>query len=137
MSNSTYNTKQKRSILQLLEDNNDRQFSCDEITETLKNNGTPVGKTTVYRYLDILEKNGQVRKYTDTVSKISLYQYIDKKLNCQEHMHLKCVCCGGLVHLGCEFMSEVGKHILEHHKFRVDNSKTVILGVCENCSGEV
>ncbi len=137
MSNSTYNTKQKRSILQLLEDNNDRQFSCDEITEALKNNGTPVGKTTVYRYLDILEKNGQVRKYTDTVSKISLYQYIDKKLNCQEHMHLKCVCCGGLVHLGCEFMSEVGKHILEHHKFRVDNSKTVILGVCENCSGEV
>lgn len=137
MSNSTYNTKQKRSILQLLEDNNDRQFSCEEITEALKNNGTPVGKTTVYRYLDILEKNGQVRKYTDTVSKISLYQYIDKKLNCQEHMHLKCVCCGGLVHLGCEFMSEVGKHILEHHKFRVDNSKTVILGVCENCSGEV
>ena len=137
MSNSTYNTKQKRSILQLLEDNNDRQFSCDEITEALKNNGTPVGKTTVYRYLDSLEKNGQVRKYTDTVSKISLYQYIDKKLNCQEHMHLKCVCCGGLVHLGCEFMSEVGKHILEHHKFRVDNSKTVILGVCENCSGEV
>ena len=62
MSNSTYNTKQKRSILQLLEDNNDRQFSCDEITEALKNNGTPVGKTTVYRYLDILEKNGQVRK---------------------------------------------------------------------------
>ena len=137
MSNSTYNTIQNRSILQRLEDNNDRQFSCDEITEALKNNGTPVGKTTVYRYLDSLEKNGQDRKYTDTVSKISLYQYIDKKLNCQEHMHLKCVCCGGLVHLGCEFMSEVGKHILEHHKFRVDNSKTVILGVCENCSGEV
>ncbi len=137
MSNSTYNTKQKRSIMQLLEDNKDRQFSCDEITDALKSNGTPVGKTTVYRFLDSLERKGQVRKYTDSYSKISSFQYIDEQLNCQEHMHLKCVCCGGLVHLGCEFMSEVGKHILEHHKFRVDNSKTVILGVCESCNGEV
>ena len=137
MSNSTYNTKQKRSILQLLENNKDRQFSCEEITELLKNNGTPVGKTTVYRFLDCLEKSGQVRKYTDSDSKISSFQYIDSQLNCQEHMHLKCICCGGLIHLGCEFMSEVGRHILEHHRFRVDNSKTVILGVCENCAKEV
>ena len=137
MSNSTYNTKQKRCILSLLEDNKERQFSCDEITELLKSNGTPVGKTTVYRFLDCLEKSGQVRKYTDTDSKISSYQYIDEQLNCQEHMHLRCTNCGGLVHLGCDFMSEVGRHILEHHKFRVDNSKTVILGLCENCAGEV
>ena len=137
MSNSTYNTKQKRSILQLLENNKNRQLSCDEITEMLKNNGTPVGKTTVYRYLDSLEKNGQVRKYTDSDSKTSSFQYIDSHLNCQEHMHLRCLRCGGLVHLGCDFMSDVGKHILEHHKFRVDNSKTVILGLCEKCAGEV
>ena len=137
MSNSTYNTKQKKSILQLLESNRDRQFSCDEITEELRKKGTPVGRATVYRYLDNLVKSGKARKYTDADSKISSYQYIDSQLNCQEHMHLKCVCCGSLVHLGCEFMSEVGRHILEHHNFRVDNSKTVILGVCENCYGEV
>lgn len=137
MSGSTYNTKQKQTILSLLEENKDRQFSCEEITEALKNNGTPVGKTTVYRFLDNLESKGIVRKFTFTDTKISSYQYIDEQLNCHEHMHLKCVCCGNLVHLGCDFMSEVGKHILEHHKFRVDNSKTVILGLCEKCSGEV
>ena len=137
MSNSTYNTKQKRSILQLLEDNKHRQFSCDGITEALKERGTPVGKTTVYRYLDSLVKSGQVRKYTDADSKIASYQYIDGQLNCQEHMHLRCVQCGELVHLGCDFMSEVGEHILKHHNFKVDNSKTVILGICENCCEEV
>ena len=137
MSGSTYNTKQKRSILQLLENNKERQFSCEELTEELKKTGTPVGKTTVYRYLDSLVKSGQVRKYSDTDSKIAFFQYIDKQLNCQEHMHLRCTRCGELVHLGCDFMCEVGEHILKHHNFRVDNSKTVILGVCENCCGEV
>lgn len=133
MPNLTYNTRQKRLIHSFLEENSGSQFSCDEIIYLLKKEGTPVGKATVYRFLDTLVKNGEVRKYTDTDSKISTFQFIDKRLNCQEHMHLKCVSCGKLFHLGCEFMSDVGEHILEHHRFKVDNSKTVILGLCENC----
>lgn len=134
MSSSTYNTKQKRLIQTLLENNPARQFSCEEIVDMLKENGTPVGKATVYRFLDKMVNNGEVRKFTDINSKSSSYQFIDKRLNCQAHMHLKCIGCGKLYHLGCEFMSDVGEHLLEHHKFRVDNSKTVILGLCENCS---
>ena len=128
----TYNTKQKQLIFDLLKNNSEIQFTCDEISDSLKKVGTPVGKATLYRHLDKLCYDGFVRKYFD--SKSATYQFVDKKMNCDEHMHLKCTYCGKLVHLGCEFMSTVSEHIKEHHNFKVDNSKTVILGVCDHCS---
>lgn len=133
MSRYTYNTKQKTLIMSLLEKEKEAPLSCDSIVAMLVSEGTPVGKTTVYRFLENLAAKGEVRKFVDSHSKTATFQLVDKSLNCAEHMHLRCVGCGRIVHLGCEFMSEVGTHIFEHHGFTVDNSKTVILGKCENC----
>lgn len=135
MSRYTYNTRQKNLIFNLLSKESEAPLSCDSIVAMLANEGTPVGKTTVYRFLENLAAKGEVRKYIDSKSKTATFQLIDKSLNCSEHMHLQCTNCGKVVHLGCEFMSEVGEHILSHHGFVVDNSKTVILGRCENCKG--
>ena len=132
MRTDTYNTKQKQLIYDLMKNNSEVQFSCEEISYLLKQKGTPVGKTTVYRYLDKLCADGIVRKFSDTKS--ATFQFVDSELCCEEHMHLKCTSCGKFTHLGCEFMSSVEKHIMEHHNFKIDNSKTVILGVCEKCS---
>ena len=98
----------------------------------LKQKGTPVSKPTAYRYLGKLCEKGVLRKFSD--SKSAAFQYIDSENSCHEHMHLKCLNCGEFIHLGCDFMSKVDKHIFEHHNFKVDNSKTVILGLCEKCT---
>ncbi len=135
MRKETYNTKQKQLIFEILEKNNETQLSCDEISDLLKNQGTPVGKTTVYRFVEKLTSEGVLRKFEN--SKFASYQLIDKNLCCDEHMHLKCTSCGKFIHLGCDFMSEVGKHVAEHHNFTVDNSKTVLLGICDQCKGLV
>lgn len=137
MSGSSYNTKQKQLITKLLIDNKTHQFTCEEISDLLKNNGTPVGKATLYRYLEKLSVTGEVRKFIEPGSKSAYFQYIDNELNCKEHLHLMCTDCGKLIHLGCDFMNGVGEHILNHHKFRIDNSKTVIYGLCENCSSGI
>ena len=135
MRTDTYNTKQKQLIFELLNKNSDTQFTCDEISDLLKKERTPVGKATLYRHLDKLCYDGFVRKFFD--SKSAKFQFVDKNMNCDNHMHLKCTQCGKLIHLGCEFMNTVGSHIKEHHNFNIDNSKTVLLGVCDHCSEKI
>lgn len=130
----TYNTKQKQIILSFLKENYAEQFSCETVSDMLRDAGTPVGKTTVYRYLEKLAESGKARKITGGNSKSALYQYIDEEMNCHSHMHLKCLKCGDFVHLGCDFMHGVNEHILNHHHFTVDNSKTVLYGICEKCA---
>lgn len=131
--NGTYNTRQKKIIEKFLKKNITTQFTCEEISEKLKNEGTPVSKTTVYRYVENLTKDGKVRKITGGGCKSAHYQFIDEEMNCHSHIHLKCLKCGEFIHLGCEFMSGVSEHIYEHHRFRVDNSKSVLYGLCEKC----
>lgn len=134
MSGSSYNTKQKKLVEDVLLDNRENQLSCDEITYILVNKGTPVGKTTVYRQLEKLCSDGKIKKLNPHNGKSFLYQYIDENLNCDAHMHLRCTKCGKYVHLGCDFMAQVSAHIFEHHSFTVDNAKTEILGICQSCA---
>ncbi len=132
--NTTYNTRQKAIITEFLRNNTSAQFTCDEISEALRAEGTPVGKTTVYRFIEKLVGEGKIRKITGGTSKSALYQYIDEGMDCNSHMHLKCLKCGEFIHLGCEFLNNVNEHIFEHHRFKVDNSKSVLYGLCEKCS---
>lgn len=132
--NGTYNTRQKKIIEAFLKENIGGQFTCEEISDALKQRGTPVGKTTVYRYVEKLVSEGKIRKITGGLSKSAQFQYIDEEMNCHSHMHLKCLKCGAFIHLGCDFLSGVNEHIYEHHRFRVDNSKTVLYGLCDKCA---
>ncbi len=134
MSKTTYNTKQKKIIYDFLSQNNDELLTCDEILDGLKKQSTPVGKATLYRFLDMLVSTGDARKIIDDSKKSAAYQLLNKEMNCDGHMHLKCTSCGSLVHLGCDFMHSVGEHILKHHEFRIDNSRTLIYGLCSKCS---
>lgn len=132
----TYNTRQKKLVLELIESNSDTQFTCEAITELLSRKGTPVGKTTVYRQLEKLSKDGIIKKIYADSSKSYIYQHIDGSLRCDEHMHLRCRECGKYIHLGCEFMNKVNEHVSLHHDFIIDNSCTELVGVCGNCSAE-
>lgn len=136
MSKATYNTKQKKLIYDFLYTNSSTLLTCDEIFDGLKAQCTPVGKATLYRFLDMLVSSGDARKVLDDSKKSAAYQLLDKNLNCESHMHLKCTGCGSIVHLGCDFMNSVGEHILNHHNFTIDNSKTLIYGLCSKCNGK-
>ncbi|MDF2822034.1 MAG: transcriptional repressor [Clostridiales bacterium] len=129
----TYKTKQKEYILSYLEQNREKHLTVDNMIDFLKQNDTPVGKSTVYRYLDVLVNKGIVRKYIVEEGKSSCYQYINDGHACKEHFHLKCNDCGKLFHVECERLEGINNHILEHHKFEIDNSKTVYYGTCEKC----
>ena len=126
-----YKTRQRDMILNLLKNNTDCHLSADEIANMLKNDGNKVGTTTVYRYLEKLQSEGVVRKYTADKDK-ARYSYAEKE--CREHFHLKCTMCGAVLCADCDFMSELCGHISTDHGFAVSPSKTVLYGICSKCA---
>lgn len=133
MNNIKYNTKQRSIILDLLISNSEKHLTADEMLELLKANNTPVGKATLYRYLDMLVSVGDVRKYLLEERSSACFQYIDNEHKCQEHYHLKCLDCGKLIHFECEPLDKAAAEIDQKYHFVIDISKVIFYGQCMEC----
>ncbi len=127
-----YTTRQRALILNFIKESSSH-LTVYDIIEGLKLQGVSVGKATVYRTLEKLCESGLVRKFVIDEKSGACYQYA-RDAECANHFHLKCVKCGKLIHLSCSFMSEMEKHILAEHNFKVSSGKTVIYGMCNECS---
>ncbi len=94
-----------------------------------------IGEATVYRCLASLAEDGDVKKFISEKGQGSYYQFSPCGSR-ETHFHLKCTSCGRLIHLDCGFMKDFEEHVLTEHDFAVDNTRTVIYGVCAECRGE-
>ncbi|MGN0613875.1 MAG: Fur family transcriptional regulator [Porcipelethomonas sp.] len=128
-----YKTRQKEIILNLFKENKDRHLTAAEIVNHINSSTEKIGTATVYRYLDKLVSSGVIRKYFLDDKSSACYQYIEENEECHEHFHLKCLECGALIHIDCDYMKSLGEHILSGHGFKIDNSRTVLYGRCKNC----
>ena len=134
---SGYNTKQKEKLLEYLIKNKDKHTNVQEISAFLSAEGKSVGVATIYRQLDKLVEQGIVRKYAFDGKTCACYQYIEDEEQCRSHFHLKCLSCGKLIHLDCEHLAELTRHIEDEHDFEIDYSQTVFYGRCSDCKEEV
>lgn len=125
-----YKTKQRELILEYMKNSDSPHVTAADIAARLRDEGS-VGLATVYRQLDKMVEAGLVRKYS--LDGGACYQYVGGQEGCREHFHLKCLNCGTLIHVDCDFLSGLAPHILEHHGFLVDNSRTVMYGLCRKC----
>lgn len=131
-----YKTRQRELILEFLTENKQRHLSADDVADHLRAEGSPVGKSTVYRCLDRLVGLGTVRKYLLEDGSPACYQFCEGD-GCVRHFHLKCTGCGALLHVECEYLVGVASHVLEHHGFQIDNTKTVLYGLCQGCTAQI
>ena len=127
-----YKTKQGERILETLIRNEDRHLTAEEICVLLKEEGAAVGTATVYRNLEKLVAEGTIRRYRLDEGESACYQYIGDG-SCHEHFHLKCLGCGEVIHLECDYLDELNSHLLEHHSFHLDRTKIVLYGLCSVC----
>ncbi len=127
-----YRTKQSELILSCLKKNSDRHLTIEEISDQLKADNNPVGTATIYRNVEKLVSDGLVRKYSTDSTKGACFQFISSH-GCKNHFHLKCTKCGKLFHASCPVLDSIGEHILSHHGFEVDNTRTVFYGICKTC----
>ncbi len=125
----SYKTGQRRIIMDYLIKNKDKFVNAEEILEYMKKNKQEVGLTTIYRFLNLLEKNNNVRVEIENHTKY--YQYVLQENS--EHLFLKCKSCGKSLDLKCQEFEDINKHIKKEHKFRLDYN-TIIYGICDNCT---
>ena len=129
-----YSTKQRALILEFLKENT-AHVTAGDILAHLKAQGYKVGVATVYRTLEKFVADGTIRKMIIDERSGACYQYIHASA-CEQHFHLKCLSCGKLIHLSCDFLNSMEKHILADHNFTVASGKTVIYGYCGDCKTE-
>lgn len=129
-----YVTKPRNLILDYVITNKNRQFSAADINEYLQKENCQINLATVYRNLDKLSEEGTLLRYKYADSNFCLYQYADAHENCQNHLHMKCQECGKVMHLECEFMDEITKHLLEHHGFDISCKGSMLTGTCKECN---
>ncbi|HHT17634.1 MAG TPA: transcriptional repressor [Papillibacter sp.] len=128
----TYQTKQKTHILAYLKERGANPVTAEEIYGHLARSGCPVGKATVYRYLDTLEKEGAVLKFTAPDGLYACYRYIGGASPAGHN--LVCVGCGSAVEVECRQLDTLLSHLNEEHNFSVDKGRTVLYGTCSRCS---
>ena len=133
----SYNTLKKESVLDYLIANNARHITADELVEALAQDGTKIGRTTAYRHLESLTKQGIVARFQTESGGCTCYQYTGgKKENAPSQLHCVCTKCGNLTHVSCEMLRELRSHFEREHAFLLDDARTVLYGLCANCRKE-
>ncbi len=127
------NTRQKAVILDYIKACGDSHIRAEDIIAGLEAMGEPVGKATVYRFLKVLESEGQIRRYTISDKVPACYQYVGDQPGCREHCHLMCIRCQKLIHVDNPCIKQFVRETLETEDFLIDESKTVFYGLCRDC----
>lgn len=128
MVKQNYKTEQRKELLDYMIKNSKEFVKADEIEKHLKNKNISIGLTTIYRFLNSLEKQGKVR--VELREHTKYYQYISEE--CNNHYHLQCKKCGKLIHLHCDEINQLKMHIAKEHDFEIDSMAT-IMGICSEC----
>lgn len=129
MAEIRYRTKQRDEILRFFMENKDKCFSAREVSTNVR-----AGEATVFRTISALTAEGKLKRFKGDSSRgeCAFYRYNTCE-DAESHIHLMCDKCGRLIHIDCDFVSEVVSHFNNKHKFSVDCEKTVIYGLCDGC----
>ena len=135
MEKAQYRTKQMAELLAFLKSVQGRHVTVNEICEYFKDNGIPVGTTTVYRNLEKLVKEGMAAKYVVDGTSSACFEYIGNQNDTHifASYHCKCEKCGKLIHLQCNEVDNLKRHMMEYHGFEMNTLRTVFYGTCSEC----
>ena len=128
MKNEVYNTRQKDIIYNVIK-KQDKEFTVKDIYKIVKDN---TGLTTVYRFVDKLVDSGVLKKYVGE-DNVLYYQYLES-CDKSNHFYLRCSKCSRLIHVDCDCVKDLFKHIFDTHKFIPNDTQIVIDGVCNECN---
>ena len=129
-----YVTEQKTLLLDFLKKNSEMSYTIDELMIKMSEQGIEniPGKSTLYRLMNRLCDEGKVKRFVREGERSLAYQAFLGE-HCSTHLHMKCVGCGKLLHLGHELSDELLDKIRSVSDFSVSESETVLFGSCADC----
>lgn len=124
-----YNTHQRKILIEFLQNNSNRVFTIEEITNSI--DSSLISQSTAYRLMTKLVEDGLVHRSVKGNSRSFVYQYINNE-KCEGHLHMKCIDCGKVYHLDSQVSTHIRNDIKDNTSFEID-SHTVLLGKCNTC----
>ncbi len=128
----TYRTRAQEDLLNYLKATPGQHHTAAEINKHFAEQENPIGTATIYRQLERFVQDGRVHRYVIGPGECACYAYVEDQ-KCASHFHCRCDLCGKLIHLDCEELRKIEKHLLEHHGFAWNTGKTVFYGICDQC----
>lgn len=131
-----YATRHYAEIAAWLEQMQGTHITAQDVCDHFREEGTPISTTTVYRQLERLVDEGVVNKYIIDANTPACFEYSGPDHHHSDHTcyHCKCEKCGALIHLHCDEIEELTRHLSKDHHFVLDSRRTVFYGLCENCA---
>lgn len=112
-------------ILQMLESNDRRHMSAEDVYRALLDSGDDVGLATIYRVLTQFEAAGLVTRHNFEGGH-SVFE-----LNQGEHHdHIVCVRCGHIEEFCDEVIEQRQRAVLESHGFELADHSLILYGDC-------
>lgn len=128
MGRDKYQTNSKREILDYIKEYNDF-FSVKDLYKRIICDNKKIGLTTIYRFL---EENSDILKKISKDDGVFYYRYLEK-CDKDNHFYLKCNICNRLIHIDCDCINDLQKHITSEHDFLLDNKNIIMDGICHDC----
>ncbi len=121
-------TLPRRAILAVLLEHQDVHPSAEHITSSVRRRYPDVADSTVYRFLEELERLGITRAVTLGAGP-TLYHFSEDA----DHHHLACELCGRVTELPAELLAGVRGTIQRDYGFDVDATHLTLVGRCTSC----
>lgn len=120
------NTIQRTLVLDAV-----NQLKChataDEIYQLIRKDHPSVGRGTVYRNLNQLAENGEIRKL-EVPGGADRFDHL-----CHDHYHVRCAKCGRIFDVEMEYMKDLENKITDTHGFEFSGHDIMFKGICPDC----
>lgn len=108
--------------------NNTNHPTADEIYSIIKESYPDISLATVYRNLNLLAEDNEIRK-------ICMPDSADRfDYTVSPHYHIKCTCCNRFEDIATEYMANLDGTVTVDTGYLVESHDIVFQGVCPRCS---
>lgn len=104
--------------------------TAEDVYAYLRQDHPYIGKGTVYRNLNILASEGEIRK-------VEISDGPDRfDFTLTEHYHVECISCHNVSDVDLEALPNLLPRIRNHHGMRFVGYDILFKGICASCQGE-
>ena len=123
-----YKTKQTDILIDELKTVGSRGVTANKMIDILNGRYDDVSRATIYRKLKVFEDEGVVR----VINRDGKKYYALVEDDCDQHLHLVCTNSDKIIHLETKEANDFVEYLEKLYNFKIDFSKTVIYGTCED-----